>query len=191
MIPGGRSSPSPAASRPSWRAIADGVGHSVLVYVFVPTLAALPGWLRYEIANPLNFNDTMVTLFIPARGLRALLNAFQDGMNAGLLAGLLNGALLCTWVWSRGAPSDLRQRLLLGAGAGAAASFLMAATMLTINAVRAGELVIPFVPVAFEVCSGVVCGVIAVSTVIRLLTPPDTVPLAEAPRSRPRAAARP
>jgi hypothetical protein len=164
-----------SAARPlSWGAIADAVGYSVLVYVFVPTLAGLPSWLRYELANPLNFADPMVTLFLPVRGFRALLNAFEQGMNAGLLAGLLNGVLVCVWTWSRGRPAHLRQRLLLGAAAGATASFLMIATLLTTNAVRAGELAIPFLPVVFEVGSGLVCGVIAVPTMLRLLTAPDT-----------------
>jgi hypothetical protein len=175
---------------PSWRAIADAVGHSVLVFVFVPTLAALPGWLRYEFANPLVFTDPMVTVFTPVRGLRALLNGFDEGMNAGLLAGLLNGVLVCAWAWSRGAPATRRQRLLLGAGGGAVAGALMAATMLAIHAVRAGELVIPFVPVAFEIGSGVVCGVVAGPTMLRLLAPGDTAPLAAAPAPGARAAAR-
>jgi hypothetical protein len=163
----------------------------VLVFVFVPTLAGLPAWIRYEIANPLNFDDTMVTLFLPARFLRALLNAFQAGMNAGVLAGLLNGVVVCAWRWSRGAPANLRQRLLLGAGAGATAGALMVATMLTINAVSTGQLVTPFVPIAFEVCSGLVCGVIAVSTMLRLLDPPDAASLADPPPTRSRAIARP
>lgn len=154
---------------PSWRAIADAVGHSVLVYVFVPTLAGLPSWLRYELANPMNFTDPVVTVFLPVRGVRALLNAFEQGMNAGLLAGLLNGVLVCTWVWSRGAPAPFLQRLALGAAAGAVASVLMIATLLAVNAAGTGELAIPFLPVAFETVSGLVCGVIAVPTMLRLL----------------------
>jgi hypothetical protein len=171
----------PTALRLSWGAIADAVGHSVLVFVFVPTLAALPGWLRSEVALPLNGTDPTVTLFMPIRGLIALMNAFTQGMNAGLIAGLLNGVLVCAWVRSRGAPAKLREQLLLGAGAGGTASFLMAAALLSLLAIRGGELAIPFVPVAFEISSGVVCGVLSVFMMLRLLARPDAASLDEAP----------
>jgi hypothetical protein len=169
------STPTRASRSPSRGAIADAVGCSVLAFLFVPALAGLPGWIGYELANPLNFADPTVTLFLPVRGFRALLNAFDQGRNAGLLAGLLNGAIVCGGVWWRGVPAQLPQRLLLGGAAGATASLLMIATLLTINAVRAGELVIPFLPVAFEVASGLVCGVVAVTTMLRLLGPPATL----------------
>lgn len=161
----------PTTLRPG--AIADAVGHSVLVYVFLPTLAGLPSWIGYELANPLNFTDPTVTAFLPVRGFRALLNAFEQGMNAGLLAGLLNGVLVSAFVRARGVPGPLQRRLLLGALAGATAGLLTVATLLTINAVRAGELTVPFLPVVFEVASGLVCGVAAVPTMLRLLAAPD------------------
>lgn len=159
----------------------------MLVFVFLPTLASLPSWFRYEMSNPLNFDDPMVTLFLPARFLRALLNAFSDGMNAGLLSGVLNGGIVSAWVWFRGAPEALRERLQLGAGAGAIASALMATTMLTINAASAGQLVLPFVPIAFEISSGIVCGLVAIPKMLRLLDPPGATRVVEA---RSRAAAR-
>src|SRR2546429_1296091 len=111
--------------RSRWRAVADAVGHCVLVFVFAPLLAAVPGWLRFEARNPLNFSDPMVTLFIPARGMRALLAAFEAGVDAGVLSGLMSGLLVCAWVWSRGPIATSPQRMLLGALGGAAASILM------------------------------------------------------------------
>src|SRR5262249_19343288 len=157
MQPGRRTSPSSmadhTAEQPSWGAIADAVGHSVLVYVLVPTLVSLPSWLQYELGNPLNFADPVVTAFLPVRGFRALLNAFDAGRTAGLLAGLLNGAFVCIWVRWRGVPTPLRQRLLFGAATGAAASLLMVIILLTLN-LGAGDLVIPLVPIAFESASG-------------------------------------
>jgi hypothetical protein len=60
MQPGSADAPAPHA-RPRTprreRAVADAVGRSVLVFVFVPVLAGLPSWIRYELANPLNFTD--------------------------------------------------------------------------------------------------------------------------------------
>lgn len=170
---------------PSWGAIADAVGHSVLVYVLVPTLVSLPAWLQYELANPLNFTHPVVTAFLPVRGFRALLNAFDAGKNAGLLAGLLNGAFVCAWVRWRGVPTGLQGRLLFGAATGGAAGLLMIVTVLTINSIDSGNLVVPLVPVAFESGSGLVCGLIAVPTMLRLLAPRDSAPITTAvPRER-------
>jgi hypothetical protein len=187
MQAGRRAAPSSmadhTAQKPSWGAIADAVGRSVLVYVLVPTLVSLPGWLRSELANPLNFSDPVVTAFLPVRGFRALLNAFDAGENAGLLAGLLNGVFVCVWARWRGVPTGLRQRLLLGAASGAAASLLMIVAVLTFNWLDTGNLVVPLVAIAFESASGLVCGLIALPTLLRLLAPTDSAPLAtDAPR---------
>ena len=153
--------------------MADAVGRCVLVFVFVPTLVALPGWLRYEASNPLNFSDVMVTLFIPIRGLRALLNAFQAGMDAGLLSGLMDGLLVYAWFSSRGDVATRRQRMLVGASLGAAAGVVAVVVVLAIQAFRGGQLVIPLVPIAFEIGSGAVCGIIAIPAAVRLLVPRD------------------
>src|SRR5690606_22166745 len=47
---------------------ADAVGHCVLVFAFLPTLAALPSWLAFEARNPLNASDPLVLVFLPVRG---------------------------------------------------------------------------------------------------------------------------
>src|SRR5205823_617376 len=159
--------------RPPSTAVADAVGRCVLVFVFVPTLVALPGWLRYEASNPLNFSDVMVTLFIPIRGLRALLNAFQAGMDAGLLSGLMDGLLVYAWFSSRGDVATRRQRMLVGASLGAAAGVVAVVVVLAIQAFRGGQPVIPLVPIAFEIGSGAVCGIIAIPAAARLLVPRD------------------
>jgi len=164
--------------------VADSVGRCVLVFVFVPTLVALPGWLRYEASNPLNFADAMVTLFIPIRGLRALLNAFQAGMDAGLLSGLMDGLLVYAWFSSRGDVANRRQRMLVGASLGAAAGVLAVVVVLAIQAFRGGQLVIPLVPIAFEIGSGAVCGIIAIPAAVRLLTVPEAPPTIDASRTR-------
>jgi len=156
----------------------------VLVFVFVPTLVALPDWLRYEASNPLNFSDVMLTLFIPVRGLRALLNAFQAGMDAGLLSGLMDGLLVYAWFSSRGDVATRRQRMLVGASLGAAAGVFAVVVVLAIRAFRGGQLVIPLVPIAFEIGSGAVCGIIALPAAVRLLTVPEALPTIDVSRTR-------
>src|SRR2546429_2816222 len=105
----------------------------------------------------------MVTLFIPIRGLRALLNAFQAGMDAGFLSGLMDGLLVYAWFSSRGDVANRRQRMLVGASLGAAAGVLAVVVVLAIQAFRGGQLVIPLVPIAFEIGSGGPWGLIALS----------------------------
>jgi len=163
--------------------VADAVGRCVLVFVFVPTLVALPDWLRYEASNPLNFSDVMVTLFIPVRGLRALLKAFQAGMDAGLLSGLMDGLLVYAWFSSRGDVATRRQRMLVGASLGAAAGVFAVVVVLAIQALRGGQLVIPLVPIAFEIGSGAVCGIIAIPAAVRLLTVPEALPAIDVSRT--------
>src|SRR4029079_8512491 len=119
--------------RLGWRAVADAVGHSVLVFVFLPTLVGLAGWLLYEARNPFNFSDPVVTLFLAGRGLRAALNAFDAGLHAGALAGFLNGLFVSACVASRGGDVTARQRWVVGAGIGAAASIVMAVVLIGIQ----------------------------------------------------------
>src|SRR2546429_3110133 len=114
----------------------------------------------------------MVTLFIPIRGLRALLNAFQAGMDAGFLSGLMDGLLVYAWFSSRGDVATRRQRMLVGASLGAAAGVVAVVVVLAIQAFRGGQLVIPLVPIAFEIGSGCVCGHNAIPAGGPLLGPP-------------------
>jgi hypothetical protein len=80
--------------RPSWGAIADAVGNYLLVFAFVPPLAVLPGWALAELNNPVNLHDRIVGVFLPARGLLALLDAFSAGLAQRALAGILTGTVL-------------------------------------------------------------------------------------------------
>lgn len=164
------------AVHPSWRRVADAVGHCVLVFAFVPALAPLPGWLVFEATNPLNVQDPIVLSFVLVRGINLLLNAFFAGIVPGVLAGTIEGALLCGWPSTRAPASTRRQRCMVGAVSGALAAGLM------VLAVMAGE---AFVrrprtwaggAIAFEVISGVVCGMLAAPTAIRLLARDERYP---------------
>ena len=70
-------------------AIADVVGHCVVVFAFVPTLAVLPGWLHAEATNALNWHDPIVLAFLPVRGMVALWSAFGAGLVPGIIGGLI------------------------------------------------------------------------------------------------------
>jgi len=48
--------------------------------------------------------------------------------------------------------------------------------VLAIQAFRGGQLVIPLVPIAFEIGSGAVCGIIAIPAAVRLLTVRESLP---------------
>ena len=91
--------------RPSWLGIADAVGHCVLVFAFLPALASLPAWLYFEAGNPLNREDAVALTFVPVRGAILLLHAFRAGVVPGVLAGLVDGVLVCAWVGRRGNPA--------------------------------------------------------------------------------------
>ena len=56
--------------------------------------------------------------------------------------------------------------------------------VLAIRAFRGGQLVIPLVPVAFEIGSGAVCGIIAIPAAVRLLTVPEALPTIDVSRTR-------
>src|SRR5439155_23163119 len=88
------------------------------------------------------------------------------------------------WFSSRGDVATRRQRMLVGASLGAAAGVFAVVMVLAIRAFRGGQLVIPLVPVAFEIGSGAVCGIIAIPAAVRLLTVPEALPTIDVPRTR-------
>jgi hypothetical protein len=155
-------SPSPGSTRRSWGDVADVVGHCVLVFAFVPALAALPQWLAFEAINPFNRQDAIALAFVPARGLIALLDAFADDVGQRVLAGALAGVLLAALSSRTSRP---RQRVLLGALCGALAAGLAALALVVSRASDASLRG----PVLFAIASGAVCGVIAAPTVHRFL----------------------
>jgi hypothetical protein len=146
--------------------ILDVVGHCLLVFAFLPTVAALPRWLWLEATNPLNRTDPIVLAFVPVRGLILLLNAFAAGFVPGVAAGLFCGLLACGWLAWRGAPAWSR-RHAYGAAAGGAAAALMVLGTLALAVVE-GRPRLPLGPVAFELASGLVCGLVAAPGVLRL-----------------------
>ena len=152
-----------------WLAVADALGHSILVFVFLPTLAALPDFLGYELRNPFNLTDPVVLAFLPARTLRAFVNAFSSGVIPGSIAGAVNTALLCAMVWLRPAPAGAAQRMALGAVCGVVAGLLSVLAILAIQFGRAGITNAPWVAIAFETASATVCGMVAGPGAVRLL----------------------
>ena len=72
-----------------WRAIADAVGHCVLVFAFVPALFSVPGWIWFEATNPLNRQDPIVFAFVLVRGGIGVLEAFSTVVLPGVLAGAI------------------------------------------------------------------------------------------------------
>ena len=151
-------------ARSATAVLADVVGHCVVVFAFAPTLAALPGWLHSEATNPLNWHQPMVLAFLPMRGMLALWSAFDAGLVPGLLGGLIDGILLGTWLL-RAQP-----RRAFGAGTicGALAGCGVVLASVALGAVQRGFSLPRAVPVAFELASGVACGMLAVPTAVRL-----------------------
>ncbi len=156
--------------RPSWGGIADAVGHCVLVFAFAPTLAAIPSWLVREVHNRLNADDLVVLAFLPVRGLVVLLNAFAVGAPQGVLEGVLAGVLVVMWCAGRGVGATWRERSLLGAICGMSAAGALIGAVVAWQAVRPGPTTFPAAAVAFEIGSGMACGMLAVPGTLRLLS---------------------
>jgi hypothetical protein len=162
----------PAPTKPgaySPGAVADSIGHCVLVFAFVPALAVIPGWLFFESTNPLNVREPLVLSFLLVRGVDTVLNAFYAGIVAGVLTGFIYGVLVCAWLWSGARVSTQRQLYLSGAIGGALAACLMVVVVATVQAFAGQERIWGAGAIAFEVVSGLVCGTIAVPTAARLL----------------------
>jgi hypothetical protein len=143
-----------------WTGIVDALGHCLLVFAFLPPLAALPDWLRFELTNRLNVEQPIVGIFLPVRGFIRLLNEFYAGIVPALVAGCIDGVLLCAWAaWSRA----VSRPLIVGAATGT----LSALAML-------GGFALSGVDVRsaawFEVASGTVCGAIAAPAALRFLS---------------------
>lgn len=145
---------------PSWGAIADAVGHCMLVFAFLPPVAVIPGWVVGEARNAFNLQDPVVLAFLPARGTLALLDAFRDGIAGRLIAGVLAGLLL-TGLASRRGVGTAGRRLALGALCGGLAG---AATMAVLAATGPA-------PASFGVAvvGAIVCGAVATPGAVRLL----------------------
>ena len=141
---------------------ADAIGHSVLVFAFLPTLASLPSWLRFEATNGLNLTDPVVLAFLPVRGVILLLHAFQAGAVPGVLAGIVHGLLVCALART----FEASRSVVAAAGAGAGA--LAALVVVLATAGRIGLASLAGAPVLFEIGSGIVCGAIAAPTAVRL-----------------------
>ena len=149
------------------------MGHCVLVFAFVPTLASLPAWLWFEVRNPLNASDPVVLTFLPVRGAILLLHAFRAGVANGVLAGCVDGLLVSAWVRRRGVAPSLARRLGLGALGGALAAAVVVGVTLARATARGSLASTPLAAVAFELGAGVVCGLIAAPTAFRLAAIPS------------------
>ncbi|HLY37279.1 MAG TPA: hypothetical protein VKU61_04545 [Candidatus Binatia bacterium] len=149
-------------------AIADVVGHCVVVFAFVPTLAVLPGWLHAEATNPLNWHEPIVLAFLPVRGMVALWSGFDAGLVPGILGGLIDGILLGTWLL-RAQP---RRAFVAGGICGTLAGCGVVLASVALGTFQRGFSLPRAVPVAFELASGVVCGMLAVPTAVRLASAP-------------------
>jgi hypothetical protein len=162
-----RAAPIGRAASPG--AIADAIGHCLLVFTFVPALTVVPGWLLFESGNALNVREPIVLSFVLLRGVHTVLDAFYAGIVPGVLSGIIDGLLVCVWLRTgHGVPT--RARLYAGGAiCGTIAAGLMigvvAAQQLLAGAARtwgAGA-------VAFEIGSGLACGALAMPTAARLL----------------------
>jgi hypothetical protein len=146
---------------------ADAIGHSVLVFAFLPTLASLPSSLRFEVSNGLNLTDPVVLAFVPVRGVILLLHAFKAGVVPGVLAGIIHGLLVCAFAArTSGAGAGAGRGVVVGVGAVAGALAALAVVLATVG--RGGGAALATGPVLFELASGIVCGAIAAPTAVRL-----------------------
>ncbi len=144
----------------------------MLVFAFLPTLAALPAWLTFELRNPLNLSDPVVLVFLPVRGAILLLHAFRAGVVPGVLAGVVDGLLVQAWARRRDEVAITGPRIGLAALGGALAA-LSVVVGLGLFAARGGVPSFALATVAFEIASGVVCGMVAAPGAVRLATRPD------------------
>ena len=162
-----RAAPTRAAASPG--AIADAIGHCLLVFTFVPVLTVVPGWLLFESGNALNLREPVVLSFLLVRGVHTALDAFFAGIVPGVLSGIIDGLLVCAWLRS-GDPAPTRRRLYAG---GAVCGAIAAGLMIGVVAAQqffAGEARTWGVgAVAFEIGSGLVCGALAIPRAARLL----------------------
>jgi hypothetical protein len=150
------------------RAFADAVGHCILVFAFLPPLAALPAWLAFELRNPLNVTDAVVLTFVPVRGAVLLLHAFRDGVVPGVLIGLADGVMLWTWCRWRPDPQAAPGRSALGAVFGVVAASLVTLATLLVARWHGRSPEVAMTTLAFEIGAGLACGAVAAPTAFRL-----------------------
>jgi hypothetical protein len=148
--------------------VADAVGHCVLIFAFLPAIAALPAWLSFELRNPLNASDPVVLTFLPVRGAILLLHAFRAGVLQGVLAGMLYGLFVCAWARRWGEVTPAGRRWAYGALGGALAAAVVVGGFLALGAVRGPIASVALASVAFEIGSGAVCGLVAARRALRL-----------------------
>lgn len=146
-------------SRPSLGAVADAVGHSVLVFAFLPALAPVPRWLAFELQNPLNRTDPVVLTYLPVRAGVLLLNVFWQGLLPGLTTGILNGLLFAMLAARTTPPLATSRAALLGAATGTAAAMAMTTLFITTGLTSNAQLSQP--TTLFELAIGLVCGAVA------------------------------
>jgi len=152
--------------RPSWAAVADAVGHCVLIFTFVPTLAPVPSWIAFELSNPLNARDPVVLAFVLVRGVNLLLDTFRARVVLGVLSGAITGVIVSAWVWSGARVSTTLERIVLGALGGVIGAGLAVTVW-------------PSAAVTLEIISGLLCGMLAAPTAVRFLNAsnsPDGAP---------------
>lgn len=156
------------ATRRSWGAVADVVGHCVIVFAFVPPLAAVARWLYAEAHNPLNLHDAIVLAFLPARGLLAFLDAFSARIERGVLAGAVAGVLLSALFARR--IETARQRLALGALSGLLGGCAALVALAAPRFLHGAHAAPPGDQVGFELVAGMLCGMIATPSAYRFIT---------------------
>jgi len=139
------------------------------VFAFVPTLAALPGWLYFEAHNPLDYRDPIVLAFAPVRATVALLGAFSAGVLPGTTAGVLDGLLLAAWLRSGARVSTRRRRALVGGACGALAGCLMIGGTVAYAILTSRPFALTGTVIAFELGSAVICGILAAPAAVRFL----------------------
>ncbi len=140
----------------------------MLVFAFLPALAALPRWLAFEAQNPLNREDPVVAAFVPVRGAILLLHAFRAGVFPGAAAGLLAGVGVCAWVAWRGELSLRRRRVAIGALGGALAAAAVLLATVASASLFGRTLHVSAATVAFEIGAGIACGGVAAPRAFRL-----------------------
>lgn len=161
-------SPSPAGRRRgrSLAAVADAVGHCVLVFAFVPPLAALGPWLAFEARNRHKLADPLVLVMTPLRGAFRVLEAFGDEVPSRLAAGVLAGLLLSAWAVVRG-----RAPLVAARGAGAVCGVVATGVAVVLGGLLGRDAALAGSHVAVALGAGVVCGMLAAPGAARLLAP--------------------
>ena len=161
-----------AGMRPSWGGIADAIGHCVLVFAFLPVLAPVPSWIAFEVSNPLNARDPVVLSFVLVRGVNLLLDTFRARAAIGVLSGAVAGITMSAWVWTGRGLATTAARIGLGAVSGIVGTVGAFIVQLGIQAFGGAERAAwSTTAVMYEMLFGLLCGMIAAPTALRLSSP--------------------